>query len=167
MTVHCPACKAEVIVPTIRNLAKLPVIEPETTDASVSRGKPSGSNWSLPLGIFAAFSFLILCATWGWAGLIVMDRYQKRDAVNELERWGVEQELDHGDEMVSKYSYADLWDVWDSYRTEGLGTKKPPEFIMAKEAFDDNKKLMYLLFSVGGVALLGVVAAAYLGRRKA
>jgi hypothetical protein len=38
---------------------------------------------------------------------------------------------------------------------------------MAKEAFDDNKKLMYLLFSVGGVALLGVVAAAYLGRRKA
>lgn len=166
MSVRCPACNAEVIVPTIRNLSKLPVVEEETGTKSKRATTGDGKSWSLPLGIFAAACLLVLCYC-GWqGGMIVAGRYNDREAIEGLEKWGTKQELEYGDEMVAQYSNADLWDVWHTYRSDGLASKNPPEFVAAKKYYDEEKQRMYWMFGIAGVALLGIVTASVAGRAK-
>lgn len=165
MTVRCPACNSEVIVPTIRNLAKLPVVEDVASASSASR-RSGEKSWNLPLGIFAAICFLIFCYTAWQSVAIFAERRANAQAIQDLDDWGIKQELDYGDEMVAQYSNADLWDVWNTYRSDGLASKHPPEFVAYKKLYDDQKQTLYTLLGIAAGSLACMVLASFAGRRK-
>ncbi len=163
MSIPCPKCGQTVEVPTIRNFASLPQEQSNPKSAAPTKS----TRWSLPLGIFAGLCFLVLSVSWGYAALIALERFGYRDILADLDKWTVEQELEYGDTMVAAYTKAELYDVWDEYRTMGLGTKEPPRHFVMKNALDAGKQRMILMLGIGAVALAGIIAATFAGRARA
>ena len=144
-------------MPTIRSINELPEDVAELAKAKIYDGK---KRWSLPLGIAASVCFLIMFYCWFYAGGWAIERLQKPTPMT------VQDEIDFGDKVVEKLAPADLWDVWNEYRSSGLGNKDTPAYFRWKRFLEARDKQIWIYTAIGAAAAIGLITSIAIDRRR-
>lgn len=125
-TLQCANCNSTLAIPTLRELAKLEVLE-SPTRAATDRREHSRNSWSGFRGIAVALLIAMACGFFAYSGLYVYGR------MGIDTRGSAEAELAASEKLLGTMSAPELMGAWQDYTRFGLGYKNRPGFYMAQK----------------------------------
>lgn len=125
-TLQCANCKSTLPIPTLRELAKLEVLESSTRPAT-DRREHSRNSWSGFRGIAVALLIAIACGFFAYSGLYLYGR----STIDT--RGSAEAELAASEKLLGSMNSQELMIAWQDYTKFGLGFKNRPGFYIAQK----------------------------------
>ena len=147
-SVKCTACGQDVVVPTLRNLAELPVAEPPPASGATKRSRvdEAQSTWRGWRGTAIAVALSVFfIAGLGAAWSLYQSNLAKTD-------YTVEDEIVAGDELFDQMTAEELSVAWSDFQQLQLTYKEPPVFYRMTQ-FSRSQQTNALIR--GSVALIG------------
>ncbi len=156
--IACPQCEQPVEIPTIRGLSELEIEEEPV--ATVKSRSVSRHRWTPLKGTIAAACFVIALIGLGRSGLYGYYRWSNPTPLSEVEM------LREAEQLVNEFTPAETWDTWRYLQESGLGTKQPPQALVAKRFLEKQDLSMRIWAAAGIIGLLGLIACTYCPSRN-
>jgi hypothetical protein len=158
-TLQCANCNNSLSIPTLRELAKLEVLERAARPAT-DRREHSRNSWSGFRGITVALLLAMACGFFAYSGLYLYGR-------STIDTSGsAEAELAASAKIVETMKPPELFDSWQGYLQMGLGYKDRPPFYLAQKNAKYAEWYIITYAVIGAICTTLALLVGLSGRKK-